>query len=88
MSRSNPTNFQPVGDPAAEVKKLREQGFASFDEWSRSGYQIIKGSKAVHVQGVNYFTKNQVKEKERFGVSAAGDEDWENDQDDDWGQEF
>ena len=36
----------------------------TFDEWSKMGYKIIKGSKAVWVDDVAHFNENQVEKVE------------------------
>lgn len=40
--------------------KTKELIYKTFDEWSKNGYKIIKGSKSVRLGGLNKFSNNQV----------------------------
>jgi hypothetical protein len=42
---------------------MKKMIWKTFDEWSASGYLIIKGSKGVKVQGQWKFSNRQIKRK-------------------------
>lgn len=44
--------------------------YKTFDEWSKAGYKILKGSKATWIDGVPMFSKKQVVKRARCWPSV------------------
>lgn len=59
----------PEGEARRQmIASLDEDSCCSFEEWSRSGYRIIKGSKSYFqdIDGVPQFTKEQVEKSSGY----------------------
>ena len=61
--------------------------YKTFNEWSKEGYKIIKGSKSTRIKGVCYFNETQVvklppKVYDIYGDLTDWDEDYEDPFDD------
>ena len=52
--------------------RLQEDDMKTFQEWSDSGYKILKGSKATWVDGVPMFGEDQVVDTRMAYISYSG----------------